>query len=83
MPYDDLESLFYILLKFTVMYLGPKDILAPPPDEEALRRNPVRRWGLAYKNMTQDSLSTSSIWKQEFIRSLTDQALITSYFSPC
>jgi hypothetical protein len=82
-PCDDLESLFYILLEFTVMYLGPKGILAPPPDEEALRRDPVRRWGLAYENMTRDGLATSSIWKREFISGLTDPALITPYFAPC
>lgn len=82
-PCDDLESLFYILLEFTVMYLGPKGILAPQPSDEAMRRDPVRRWGLAYEKMTEDGLATSSIWKREFIRGLTDWPLITAYFAPC
>ncbi|KAG1754087.1 hypothetical protein EDD22DRAFT_957479 [Suillus occidentalis] len=42
MPCDDLESLFYILLKFTVIYLGLKGVLAPKPSSEALRRDAVR-----------------------------------------
>ncbi|KAG1785034.1 uncharacterized protein HD556DRAFT_1314580 [Suillus plorans] len=82
-PCDDLESLFYILLEFTVMYLGPKGALAPQPDEENLKRDPVRRWGLAYESLTRDGLATSSMWKREFIHGLTDFPLITSYFTPC
>ncbi|KAG2101103.1 uncharacterized protein F5147DRAFT_776831 [Suillus discolor] len=82
-PCDDLESLFYILLEFTVMYLGPKGALAPQPSEEVLRRDAIRRWALSYKNMTQDGLATSSIWKWEFIHGLADPLLITPYFILC
>ncbi|KAG1743536.1 hypothetical protein EDD22DRAFT_958776 [Suillus occidentalis] len=66
-PCDNLESLFYILLEFTVMYLGPKGILAPQPSDKAMRQDPIRRWGLTYEKMTEDGLATSSMWKQEFI----------------
>ncbi|KAG0696401.1 hypothetical protein DFH29DRAFT_879397 [Suillus ampliporus] len=83
MPCNDLESLFYILLEFTVMYLGPKGELAPRPSEEALRWDAVRRWGLAYESMTHDGLATSSMWKREFIHGLADPPLITPYFILC
>ncbi|KAG2111850.1 hypothetical protein BD769DRAFT_1392006 [Suillus cothurnatus] len=83
MPCDNLESLFYILLEFTVIYLGPKGILAPQPSPEALRRDTVRRWAVSYENMTQDGLTTSSIWKWEFINGLADPPLITLYFLLC
>jgi hypothetical protein len=82
-PCDNIESLFYILLEFTVMYLGPKGVLAPRPSKEALRRDTIRRWGLAYENMTRNGLVTSSMWKWEFIHGLTDPPLITPYFIPC
>ncbi|KAG1849725.1 hypothetical protein F4604DRAFT_1934743 [Suillus subluteus] len=82
-PCNDLELLFYILLEFTVMYLGPKGILAPQPSEEALQWDAIRRWGLTYKSITHDGLMTSSMWKREFIRGLTDLPLITPYFLPC
>ncbi|KAG1784437.1 uncharacterized protein HD556DRAFT_1451773 [Suillus plorans] len=82
-PCDDLESLFYILLEFTVVYLGPKGALAPRLDEENLHRDPVRRWGIDYESLTFDSLATSSMWKREFIHGLTDPPLVTSYFTPC
>ncbi|KAG2068204.1 hypothetical protein BDR04DRAFT_1103717 [Suillus decipiens] len=82
-PCDDLESLFYILLEFTIIYLGPKGALAPRSDEENLQRDPVRRWGIAYESLTRDGLATSSMWKREFIHGLTDPPLVTSYFTPC
>ncbi|KAG2062729.1 hypothetical protein BDR04DRAFT_1212118 [Suillus decipiens] len=65
------------------MYSGPKGALAPRPDEENSRRDAVRRWGIAYESLTRDCLATSSMWKREFIRGLTDPPLITSYFTPC
>lgn len=83
MPCDDLESLFYILLEFTVIYLGLKGVLAPKPSPEALRWDAVRRWAVSYENMTQDGLATSSIWKREFINGLADPPLITPYFILC
>jgi hypothetical protein len=83
MPCNDLESLFYILLEFTVMYIGLKGALAPQPSEEVLRWDAIQRWALSYENMTQDGLMTSSIWKQEFIHGMADPLLITPYFILC
>lgn len=57
--------------------------LAPKPSEEALQRDPVRRWRDAYSSMTYDGLANSSLWNCEFINGRTQPPLITPYFSLC
>lgn len=57
--------------------------LAPKPSEEALQRDPIRRWRDAYSSMTYDGLANSSLWKCEFINGRTQPPLITPYFSLC
>ncbi|KAG2098689.1 uncharacterized protein F5147DRAFT_777530 [Suillus discolor] len=60
---DDLESLFYILLEFTIIYDGPGGLITNrgvPPENSC-------RWHKAYIAMDKDGLRTSGSLKKEFL----------------
>ncbi|KAG1829056.1 hypothetical protein DFJ58DRAFT_737484 [Suillus subalutaceus] len=61
MPCDDLESLFYILLEFTMIYLGPKGVLAPPTQSRSFATGRRSEVAVSYENMTQDGLATADL----------------------
>ncbi|KAG0708313.1 hypothetical protein DFH29DRAFT_870873 [Suillus ampliporus] len=73
---DNLESLFYILLKFTIIYNGPGGLITNrgvPPDNAC-------RWHKAYVVMDQDSLRTSGSLKKEFLMDIALDYKPAPYF---
>ncbi|KAG1724107.1 uncharacterized protein EDB91DRAFT_1255410 [Suillus paluster] len=59
---DDLESLFYIILEFTIIYDGPSGLIT----NRGVLPDNTRRWHKAYVAMGKDGLGTSGTLKEEF-----------------
>lgn len=76
---DDLESLFYILLEFTMIYDGPGGLITHkgvPPEN-------YRRWHKAYVAMDKDGLGTSGSLKKEFLMDIAPHYEPAPYFRAC
>jgi len=79
MASDDLESLFYIFLKFTTIYGGLGSLIM---DRGVPPKN-AYRWNKAYMMMDRDGLGTSRSLKKEFIMDKSPIYELASYFQAC
>ncbi|KAG1722406.1 uncharacterized protein EDB91DRAFT_1273798 [Suillus paluster] len=76
---DDLESLFYILLKFMIIYNGPGGLTTNrevPPEN-------AHRWHKVYVTMDKDGLGTSGTLKKEFLMDKAPGFEPAPYFQAC
>ncbi|KAG2125258.1 hypothetical protein BD769DRAFT_1668989 [Suillus cothurnatus] len=79
MASDDLESLFYIFLKFTTIYGGLGSLIMDrgvPPENAC-------RWNKSYMMMDRDGLGTSGSLKKEFIMDKSPIYEPAPYFQAC
>ncbi|KAG1900142.1 uncharacterized protein F5891DRAFT_980435 [Suillus fuscotomentosus] len=76
---DDLESLFYIFLKFTMTYEGP----GGKASTEGVQPVNAPRWHKAYLMMDQDGLGTSGSLKKDFLMEKCPHYEPTPYFQVC
>ncbi|KAG2028718.1 kinase-like domain-containing protein [Suillus americanus] len=76
---DDLESLFYIFLEFTLLYEGPGGKIT----DQGIYPINASRWRKAYIAMDRDGLGTSGSLKKEFITDHDPSYQPAPYFQDC
>ncbi|KAG1837090.1 hypothetical protein F4604DRAFT_1692459 [Suillus subluteus] len=76
---DDLESLFYIFLEFTITFGGP----GPQMTGGGVQPDNAIRWRIAYASLDRHGLGTSGTLKKEFITDLNSRYKPAPYFEAC
>ena len=79
-PSDDLESLFFIFLEFTIIYGGPKG--QQVPKEERLFPTEYDMWTEAYATMDRVGLWSSGVVKHHFFLECPSYK-VSEYFEVC